>query len=152
MKRGRPRRWKGYRITSFYIPDEMVPIYEKLREMAFAEGVPINDKILEAIYEYVEKKSPELSSKEPEEVKLVREAREIEASAIANELKEVVSTLTAQNVRLDVRVSMAKRTVPKLVTRLAKLNAFLKNEEYSKLCRTAVRLMEQVTNEWLNSR
>jgi len=120
--------------------------------MAFAEGVPINDKILEAICEYVESKLPEQANKEPEEINLIRQAKEIEASTIATELKEAVSTLSAPNVRPDVRISMAKQVVPKLVIRLARLNTYLKNEEYSELCRTAVRLMEKVREEWLNSR
>jgi len=152
MKRGRPRRWKGYRITSFYIPDEMAPIFEKLREMAFAEGVAVNQKILDAICEYVEKKLPELPNSEPEELQIIKQAKEIEASTIATELKEAVSALSAADVRPDVRISMAKLVVPKLVIRLAKLNTYLKNKEYSQLCRTAVRLMEKVRDEWLNSR
>jgi len=152
MRRGRPKRWRGYRITSFYIPEEMLPVYEKLRQMALMEGVPINDKIIEAICEYVEKKSPEILSSEPEEVQVIRQAQAIEAATIATELKEAISTISAPYTRMDVRINMAKRVVPRLVTRLARLNTFLKNQEYFELCRTAVRLAEQVVDRWLNSR
>lgn len=56
--RGRPRRYKGLVMTSFYYPLERSELMDKIRELAARECKPVNDVVLAALEEYVRKHHP----------------------------------------------------------------------------------------------
>jgi len=54
----RKRRWKAYRVTSFYIPIEFEHVMEKAQRLASKEGRSLSMLIVDAIAEYVERRMP----------------------------------------------------------------------------------------------
>jgi hypothetical protein len=54
----RPRRFKAYRITSFYLPIEYEDITKKAEELMKVEGYSFSEMLLEALKEYVQNHYP----------------------------------------------------------------------------------------------
>jgi len=141
MSKGRPRRYQGLRITSFYIPIEHSELLDKLRELAERDGLSLSEKILEAIKEYVEVHypgNPQVcldSVMKPDAPKPLR----LQAMFDMERLESIVRDLrnTNSNMRRSILVEMGK----KLVVQLAKMNVRLRDEKIDKLIDEFLSLM-----------
>jgi len=141
MAKGRPRRYQGLRITSFYLPIEYLDLLDKLRELAERDGISLSEKIVDAIKEYVEVHypgNPQTSLDpiiKPDATKPLR----LQALFDAKELESVIEKLrSAEN-------SLYRGTLvdkgKKLVLKLSKANIRLNDERIDALIEEFLNLL-----------
>jgi len=143
-RRGRPPKWKGYKITSLMLLDDYDEVYKKASELAEIEGITFAEIVARALAEYVEKHypgNPQIPL--PTYTGQVPMAKTLEARITARQLKKDLDLLKVIYSKRDntlYRYEVESRVV-KLVKKLARLNALLNKEEYQELVDEAAKLL-----------
>lgn len=140
----RPRRWKSYRITSFYIPVEFEDTAKKGEELAKVEGWSFSELLTQALKEYVEfhyPGNPQLilpSLLDPKELKPIR----LEARFLVKEIHDATEYLkTKENNSLAFWSVLQKRTIQR-ISKLTKLNQRLKNPRIDEVIDAASKILD----------
>jgi len=143
-RRGRPPKWKGYKITSLMLLDDYDEVYKKASELAEIEGITFAEIVAKALAEYVEKHypgNPQIPL--PTYTGQVPMAKTLEARITARQLKkdlELLKVIYSKRDNTLYRYEVESRVI-KLVKKLAKLNTILKNKEYQDLINQAAELL-----------
>jgi hypothetical protein len=141
MARGRPRRYQGLRITSFYLPIEHSELIDKLRELAERDGSTLSEKIVDAIREYIQVHypgNPQVcldSIIKPDAPKPLR----LQALFDMQELEAVIRDLTnsKNHIHRQILVDRGK----KLVLKLSKANMRLNDGKIDELIEEFISLL-----------
>jgi len=139
----RPRRYKGYRITSFYIPVEFEDLSKKAEELMKIEGLSFSELLLEALKEYVEVHypgNPQLtlpSICDQDSEKPLRLVAKFDCEELETILKELKDSRGSLEYKRDLR-----ERCKKLLIKLCRANIRLKDEKINELIDHALKKLE----------
>jgi hypothetical protein len=141
---GRPRRFKSYRITSFYIPVECEEIDKKADELAKVEKWSKSELLLHALKEYVEVHypgNPQLilpSLLDPQALKPQR----LEMKFLFRDFKRLVKLLEAKSGELGYRRDIRQKAIQQM-TKLGRMNQRLKDKTVEEFIDEAEKILEE---------
>jgi hypothetical protein len=145
----RRRRFKGYRITSFYIPNEYDDVAKKAEELKKVEGWSFSELLLHALTEYVEVHypgNPQLilpSLVDPSEQKPLR----LEAKFISQDLQRLVDVLSGKQGEATFRHELRHRAIQQL-NKLAKINLRLKDKTVDEVVDKASKVLDNLNEDY----
>jgi len=133
---GRPKKWKGWRVTSLMVYEEYEEAYEKAKELADREGITFSELVARALSEYVSSHypgNPQLPLIHEEHRDYRLRPVEIEVEMVARRLRALLDQ-DPEAWSYDDR-----RLLNEWMLKLARLNAKLRDPELDELIEEARR-------------
>jgi len=139
----RRRRFKGYRITSIYLPVETEEITKKAEELQKVEGWCFSELVVQALKEFVEVHypgNPQLilpSLLDPDHLKPLR----LEAKFLFKDFQHMIQTLQGKKVEPVFRRELHRKAVQEM-SKLAKMNERLKDKSIDQYLDQAATILD----------
>jgi len=133
---GRPKKWKGWRVTSLMVYEEYEDAYEKAKELADREGITFSELVARALSEYVSRHypgNPQLPLIHEDQPPYRLRTAEVEAEWISEGLRRLLSR-GPETWDYDQKALVREWTL-----KLARLNARLRDPELDGLVEEARR-------------
>jgi hypothetical protein len=144
----RRRRFKGYRITSFYVPVECEDVTTKAEELARVEGWSFSELLIRALTEYVGVHypgNPQLilpSIIDPTYLKPLR----LEARFLCEDLRRFIKGLEIKHGESVFRRDLRARAIQHM-NKLAKMNLRLNDKTIDALIDLASKTLEATSDQ-----
>lgn len=140
----RRRRFKGYRITSFYIPVECEDTTKKAEELARVEHCSFSEILMRAMTEYVQfhyPGNPQLILPSLLDLEAPKPCR-LEAKFLFKDFQRLMKLLEAKGGEHTYRRQIREKAIQEM-TKLARLNERLKDKEIDEFINKASKILEE---------